>query len=84
MNGVSARPWRGITQWLHARRKRGELEETLTSMSDRQLQDIGIKREDIRIILDGGLPDRKASLEPSICPRGFSACPHCGRNDKAA
>jgi len=83
MNGVSTRPWRGISQWLHARRKRKELEETLDSLSERQLDDIGIKREDVRTILDGGLPDRTAS-GAAACPRGFSACPRCGRNGKAA
>ncbi len=84
MNEVQVRPWNGIAQWLNAKRKRLELEETLTSMSDRQLKDIGIRREDIQTILDGGLPERSLDAATADCPRGFTGCPHCARGSKAA
>lgn len=84
MNAEHARPWEGIAQWLNKKRKRLELEDTLTSMSDRQLKDIGIKREDIQTILDGGLPERSADAATAGCPRGFTGCPLCARGSKAA
>ncbi|MFZ5426486.1 MAG: DUF1127 domain-containing protein [Thermodesulfobacteriota bacterium] len=84
MNAEHVRPWDGIAQWLNKKRKRLELEDTLTSMSDRQLKDIGIKREDIQTILEGGLPERAVDAGTSGCPRGLGDCPHCARKDKAA
>jgi uncharacterized protein YjiS (DUF1127 family) len=83
MNGVQARPWQGIAQWLEARRRRRELEDRLEAMSDRQLQDIGIRREDIGAIAGGGLPERRSFADGVSC-RGLRACPHCGRNGQAA
>lgn len=89
--GALARLAAGMWRRLGEARARRELERQLQNLSPHLLADIGLRPEDVRLIVEGGLPRRRPGMAGASArkPRAgraglFNPCPLCGRGGEAA
>lgn len=82
MQALFTMGWAKLAGWLKRMNQQRTLAAQLEGMSDHQLHDIGLTREDIPALVRGVLPRGRRDHLPTECgSRVFNPCPLCGRSE---